>query len=59
MYFPTWGEASEKLVPIVKQMLSKDSRERPSLNEILASPLFSKFRDPVDAELKQQFGLLC
>lgn len=40
VYFPIWGQAAEKMVPLVRRMLSKRAEERPCLNEILASEVF-------------------
>ena len=41
VYFPAWTTVSEKMQALIKTMLNKDPSRRLSLNEILASPLFS------------------
>jgi serine/threonine protein kinase len=45
VYFPVWGQTSQKLIPVVRRMLSKSAEERPSLNEILASELFKSVEE--------------
>lgn len=53
VYFPGFGTTSEKLIPFIKGMLSKNPDDRPSLNEILSSDTFRTFQQRMSHFLKR------